>query len=192
MLHGFGGYLNQFNSFMPLLQETNIIYVAPQAPYPFEYSSRPFTSFSWNIFDMEDRSYMVNSGFLTVNYILKLVEKLREEYNVKSVYLAGFSQGGWMTLSIGIRNSDVFDGLISFGGGIWEGLIPDYVIAEGSNVPIMMIHGNQYPPERKVGFTWTLATLTGAGYDVTYHVFEGGHEVPREEFQRMIEWIISN
>ena len=190
-LHGFGGYLNNFNEHATMLQESDFIYVAPQAPYPFEYSSFPFTSFSWEVRDMHDPEFVYSnrSRALTEEYLLALTNELRTKYNVRNVYLAGFSQGGTMTLSIGIRNPDVFSGLISFGGGIWEGLVSAEMKAEGNTTPVLLIHGDQYPPERRAGFTFTYEALRDAGYDINYHVFDGGHAVPKDEFERMVRWM---
>ncbi|MDD4155107.1 MAG: dienelactone hydrolase family protein [Candidatus Cloacimonetes bacterium] len=188
-LHGFGGNHYRFIEMGKLLKNEDIIFVTPQAPYPMEFTMGMTTSFSWNIFDFEETPSRDYSGDLSAQYILKLTKELKKKYKLKGVYLSGFSQGGFMTLAIGLINYKDFDGLISIGGGIFDERINDKVIKKAKSIPVLIIHGKN---DKTVEFSHATEAnnqLKKAGYDVTLQAFEGAHTVPAEEFLKAIEWI---
>jgi predicted esterase len=187
MLHGRGGNHNNFKYFTPQLYDTDIIYVAPQAPFPFENIVAREPSFTWSILDHEESS--PNSFTITQNYILALTRQLRETYKVSNIFLSGFSQGGFTTLGVGIRNPDVFDGLICYGGGTWPGMLTPEEVEAGSSIPVLIVHGEQ---DTVVGYemaTNAYELFFSAGYDVTMHSFEGAHNIPVSEFNKAIDWL---
>jgi predicted esterase len=189
MMHGFGGNHNNFRGHTRILQESNVIYVAPQAPYPFETFIAAEPSFSWGVFDSDNESYRDRAFELTGQYIIRLAEKLRTIYKVESIYLAGFSQGGFNTLDIGIRNPNVFDGLICYGAGMFPGMIPDDILAAGNSVPVLLVHGESDFVVNHELSAGAYNRLMEAGFDVTLHSFDGAHTIPRAEFEKAIRWI---
>ena len=190
MMHGYGGNHNNFATLTTGLQESNIIFVAPQATYPFETIITREPSFSWAIFDSEYEKENNNEHnfSLVSSYILKLTEEIKTKYKVDKVFLAGFSQGGFHTLAIGTTNPNIFNGLICFGGGISDDVV-DEELALGKATPVLIVHGEQdFVVPYEYG-TNAMERLKNAGYDVSLYNFKGGHTVSRDAFEKAINWL---
>jgi predicted esterase len=188
-MHGFGGSPFNFHRYADILIERNIIFVQPQAPYPFEMSisGRLDAGFSWVIFDYNEGEFNAeHSAFLTNNHIVNLSKSLREKYNISSMFLSGFSQGGMQTLGIGLSNQDAFDGLICFGGGL---LLPIGSIKENGDIPVLIVHGNADLVVTLEMGTTAYERLKNKGYNVTINLFDGAHVIPREEFIKALDWL---
>jgi len=167
-LHGFSGNHYRFAEFSRFLKNNDIIFVTPQAPYPMEFTMGKTTSFSWTVSDVEELPGKDHSGDLSAQYILSLNKELRKKYNPEGIYLSGFSQGGFMTLAIGLINYKEFDGLISFGGGLTDGWVNDKVIKKAKSIPVLIVHGiNDKAVDYKKA-TMANEVLKKAGYDVTH------------------------
>jgi phospholipase/carboxylesterase len=191
MLHGYGGNLNNFKELTRSIQESNIIMITPQAPYTFEYNIAREPGYSWSIFDMEYEYYRDRSFALTSDYILQLKKEIETKYKVRNTFLAGFSQGGFTTLGVGIRNHETFDGLISFGAGLFENMLSEEEIVAGKSIPVLLVHGEQDMVVRYQASENAYRVLNEAGYNVTLHSFEGRHNIPRDEFERAMRWILN-
>ena len=88
------------------------------------------------------------------------------------VAIAGFSDGGSYALSLGLSNGDLFGQVIAFSPGFVLPLRqvgrPQVFVAHGRADAVLPID----PTGRRVA-----ATLRGAGYDLRYREFDGGHVV---------------
>jgi len=67
-LHGFSGNHYRFAEFSRFLKNKDIIFVAPQAPYPMEFTMGKTTSFSWTVSDIEELPGKDHSGDLSAQY----------------------------------------------------------------------------------------------------------------------------
>ncbi len=99
VLHGHGGNMREATQrWQAAAQKMGMILLAPQGTHKMGEEK-----FDWgrNLDEIEEN-------------ILDAINKVMDEHKVddRRVVLAGFSQGGWITWSLGMRNPDTFCGLI--------------------------------------------------------------------------------
>jgi phospholipase/carboxylesterase len=89
------------------------------------------------------------------------------------VALAGFSDGASYALSLGIANGDLFTHVVAFSPGFAAPAVqvgrPRILVTHG-------VHDHVLPIERCS--RRLVPALRGAGYDVDYTEFDGGHTMP--------------
>jgi phospholipase/carboxylesterase len=108
--------------------------------------------------------------------------------------LAGFSQGGAMTLDVGLDLP--LAGLISWSGylhapafGAVSEEIANEEIANFASPPVLMVHGRQDAVVPLTLAQQAQASLTSVGVSVQYHEFEMGHEISPEVLSLSREFI---
>jgi phospholipase/carboxylesterase len=99
--------------------------------------------------------------------------------------VGGFSDGASYALSMGIMNGDLFTHVIAFSPGFMaparrEGA-PRLYISHGTADAVLPIDACS----RRI-----VPRVSRAGYDVTYHEFEGGHTVPADIAREAVEWFL--
>ncbi|MBW4551468.1 MAG: alpha/beta hydrolase [Aphanocapsa sp. GSE-SYN-MK-11-07L] len=97
---------------------------------------------------------------------------------LKQTVLAGFSQGGAMTLDVGLNLP--LAGLISWSGYLHAPVFGSAVsegIANSAYPPVLMVHGRQDAVVPLALAHQAQASLNLAGVSVQYHEFEIGHEI---------------
>jgi predicted esterase len=108
-----------------------------------------------------------------------------ERYAVdpESVAVAGFSDGASYALSLGLANGDLFDAVLAFAPGFTapprrQGR-PRILIRHGTRDPVL--------PVDRCGRR-VASRLVGAGYEVSYEEFDGGHAVPPDLVAAALGW----
>jgi len=188
-LHGYGSSPDSFIRLYERFANPDFIYVTPRAPYPFMVGND--MGYSWNTWDDNDESVYTDSLEMTTDYVLGVVNSMRDRYNIDRVILMGFSQGCGMTYIIGLSNPDYFDGLICYGGWLDNEYLTEDQIAAASDLPIFIGHGTS---DNMVEYEAAITArdyLIDLGYDVTFFDFDGAHSVPEEEIQASEEWMNS-
>ena len=108
----------------------------------------------------------------------------RVRVDATRVGIAGFSDGGTYSLSLGIINGDLFSRIAAFSPGfIVDGPPngkPKVFITHGTRDSILPIDQTS----RRI-----VPALTNAGYDVEYHEFDGGHTMTSELFRQAVDWL---
>ena len=106
------------------------------------------------------------------------------------VFLAGFSQGGAVTLVAGLRRAQPFAGLIALSTYL---PLAAETAAEatpaGLATPLFMAHGTQDPVVPFAAGQRSAETLKGLGVDVALRRYPMPHSVCAEEIRDLGEWM---
>jgi phospholipase/carboxylesterase len=107
-------------------------------------------------------------------------------YNIDPLRIAfgGFSNGASYALSLGVNNGDLFNALIAFSPGFFT---PP---GRRGKPRIFASHGNEDPLLMNSTTPRIVPTLRDEGYDVTYRIFAGGHEVPFSIAVEAVNWFL--
>jgi len=102
------------------------------------------------------------------------------------ILLAGFSDGASYALSLGVGNGDLFTHLGAFSPGFvnsGERLVgmPRIFVSHGTQDNVISIETSRQS---------IVPLLRGAGYDVRFEEFEGGHTVPGGIFDAAMDWFL--
>ena len=186
-LHGFGDNAVAFGGINRVLNGQQWIYVVPEAPFILPGSPGP--GFSWTplvdyLDPLQTKSYpALNTA------IRELCLSLQQQYKIDKTYLIGFSQGCFMTDTIGLSNPDLFDGLLAFGGWLEQDIIGEQHLAEAKDVKVFIAHGLADKVIEYSSAEAALQLLMENGFKSRLHSFEGGHKVDRDALLEGIRWI---
>jgi phospholipase/carboxylesterase len=107
-----------------------------------------------------------------------------------AIVLAGFSQGGAMTLQTSLRHPERLAGILALSAYL---PLPDTLAQEASaanrDLPIFMAHGTQDPV---IPLSWAKRSrdfLVGLGYAVQWHEYLMPHSVCAEEIADIARWL---
>jgi phospholipase/carboxylesterase len=103
----------------------------------------------------------------------------------KPLFIAGFSQGGAVTLAVGLKRLKSLAGMI-----VLSSYLPGFLRMDDCNkAPLFMAHGTQdqlvLPDWGRASCDW----LKAAGFPVTWREYPMAHTISLEEIQDMAEWI---
>lgn len=194
-LHGLGADGHDFEPIVPELglpDNLGIRFIFPNAP------KRPVTinggmaMRAWydvkspNLRDQEDAESIIESTALINNYINAEIETVIESRNI---ILAGFSQGGAITLHAGLRFPSPLAGLLALSCYL---PLPSLLATEANadkNTAIMMAHGISDPVIPVDQGRTSAETLKAQGYSVEWHEYMMQHSVCLEEITAIGAWI---
>lgn len=124
-----------------------------------------------------------------IAFLDRALDGLFSLYAIDPAHIAvgGFSDGASYALSVGLTNGDLFTHILAFSPGFMapgqsQGA-PEIYISHGTAdqvLPIAMCSRTIVP------------ALRGAGYDVVYEEFDGGHTVPSWIAQESLRWFLRN
>lgn len=146
-LHGSGGrgsdnvknlnYMNQ-KAYQTILNEDLSFVLAPQVP-----DEHKFFEITWDqvIYDQSKTKF---EGYIKLTYDL-LLETVKK-YNIKRVFIEGYSMGGFTTLELSTRYPNLFDGILSICGGV-----PLNNIESIKDKKIILVHGSDDHVVNKLG-----------------------------------------
>jgi predicted esterase len=114
----------------------------------------------------------------------RLLTEVAAAHPLRGYTIGGFSDGASYALSLGIGNGDVFDSVIAFSPGFEASAStngqPRFFVSHGTDDPVLPIDRCS----RRI-----VPALEEAGYDVTYHEFDGGHTVPDAIQRKAVDWL---
>ncbi len=168
LLHGAGQDATEMiDPIRPLADETGLVLVAPD--------SRDTT---WDAIQGE---YSVDADF--IDEALRFAFE-RVRVDAARVRMAGFSDGGTYSLSLGLINGDFFSRIVAYSPGFVAGGSrhgkPRMFITHGTRDGILPIDATS----RVI-----VPALRDAGYDVEYHEFDGGHGVTQALLEQSVDWL---
>ncbi|HET7267038.1 MAG TPA: alpha/beta hydrolase [Oleiagrimonas sp.] len=106
------------------------------------------------------------------------------------VFLAGFSQGGAIALSAGLRHAEQLAGIIALSTYLpLHDKTADELAAANRAMPIFQAHGTADPVVNPPLGTMTRDWLREAGYQVDWHDYPMAHMVCAEEIADLRAWL---
>ncbi|HJW52921.1 MAG TPA: alpha/beta fold hydrolase [Burkholderiaceae bacterium] len=195
-LHGLGadGY-----DFVPLVRQLELLqspaarYVFPHAPTRPVTINRGYVMRAWydilgtDLVQREDEQGIETSSRQVEALITREVERGMPRARI---VLAGFSQGGAITLHTGLRQREPLAGLLALSTYL---PLAERFDAERDpasvSVPIFMAHGRVDPVIPLARAVSSRDRLRAAGYQVEWHEYEMPHSLCEEEVRQIAEFL---
>jgi len=193
-MHGMGGNAEGFIRQYDLLENPEVIFVAPEGQYPLSMHVGPqWYRRSWSITAVGKKAWL-SSDKMVCDYILDTIKKVSTEYKITDVYLMGFSQGAVYAYTIGLQNPGKIKGVIGFSGYVMnteEGhsILTQKDIETGKDVRLYIAHGIDDAAIKVETARKLKAMFESQGYDLTYTEFEGHHGVKADVFNDAVKWM---
>ncbi|GBF81275.1 alpha/beta hydrolase [Aphanothece sacrum] len=167
MLHGWGANAEDLAPLASMLSLPKYQFIFPNAPFPHPQVPG---GLAWYELETEEHKGLSESRELLTNWLLSLEEITK--IPLSRTILSGFSQGGAMSLDVGLNLP--LAGICSLSG---------YLHFQPQNLasslpPILIIHGKQdfvVPIEMARQAKEKLISINA---QVEYHEFNMGHEIP--------------
>lgn len=194
-LHGLGADGHDFEPIVPELnlpEDMGIRFLFPNAP------KRPVTinggmpMRAWydikaqNLRDQEDHESIIESSNIVNAYINAEIES---GIDANKIILAGFSQGGAITLHAGLRFSSRLAGLLALSTYLPVPKLLETEAIADKQTPIMMAHGSADPVIPVEQGRTSAETLKAQGYTIEWNEYMMQHSVCIEEITTIGTWI---
>jgi phospholipase/carboxylesterase len=105
-------------------------------------------------------------------------------------FLAGFSQGGAITLSMLVRRRDMLAGAIALSTYL---PLADHAerefVGEATRIPLFLAHGSMDPVVPQGLGLMSREWLTRHGFQVDWHSYPMPHSVSMEEIRHLTQWL---
>jgi predicted esterase len=178
-LHGYGGSPENFTRrFHKFLTGKGYIFLAPYGTEVYG-----LKSFGWGNTEKCE------------NKILEEIGEIKKKYSVdeKNIILLGYSQGGSRTFSIGLRNPDIFKGLIIVAGYFKEEEVKGYFEnLKGKNLKVYVMVGEKDERVKESNIR-AKGILEKYGVNVHLEIYKGvGHAFPgdpEKEVEKALKFI---
>ena len=167
-LHGWGANAQDVASLIPYVNLPDYEFLLPNAPYPYPYAD---TGKAWYDLRTEHKYDGLNeSKQLLIDWLLSL--ESNTGVPLSRTILSGFSQGGAMTLDVGL--SLPLAGLVVISGY----LHPDVAtLNQGNFPPTLIMHGTRDEVVPLQAAIKSREMAQSLGVAVEYHEFATGHEI---------------
>ena len=195
-LHGLGADGHDFMPIVPELVRSEwpaLRFVFPHAPVrPVTINNRVPMRAWYDIVDIDLANRADEVGVAeSVAQVDALVAREVERGVPRSrVVLAGFSQGGAVTLAAGLRNREPLAGLVALSTYVPSAPKARAWLAAGAErQPVFMGHGSQDPVVPFQAGLQSAALLRELGFEVDWHAYPMPHSVCAEEISDLGDWL---
>jgi phospholipase/carboxylesterase len=181
ILHGWGANAQDVASLVPLLNLPNYQFLLPNAP--FSHPQVPGGKM-WYDLAREDYKGLALSQELLTDWIKSL--ESTTGISLESTILSGFSQGGAMTLDVGLNFP--LAGLICLSGYLHQ-------TPQNLNPPlpsVLIVHGRQDTVVPLSAAQKVRDYLLNQGAPMQYKEFDMGHEISPEVLEVVQDFILVN
>ncbi|WP_133407288.1 alpha/beta hydrolase [Parashewanella tropica] len=195
-LHGLGDSGAGFAPVVPMLglsENHSIRFIFPHAPEQAVTINGGFVMRSWydiKSMDLLDRADIegVKESEQRVHQFIQ--SQLDEGIESNKIILAGFSQGGVMSLFTGLRYPKPLAGIMALSCYLPNGdALPEGVSEANKSTPMLQHHGEQDPVVPIGAGEMAYKALTAAGYSSQWQTFMMPHSVLPEQLMIIGDWI---
>ncbi len=182
MLHGWGA---NYEDFTPLASELNLPeyqFIFPNAPY--NHPQVPGGK-AWYALETQEYQGLSESRKMVHEWLLSLEQQTGVP--LERTILGGFSQGGAMTLDLGLTLP--LAGLCSLSGYLH--FQPESIPKNNTFPPVLIVHGKQDPVVPIQAAQQAKEKLTALGVSVTYQEFNMEHSIIPEVLTLMEKFILA-
>lgn len=181
-LHGWGANADDVQSLLPFFNLPDYQFVFPNAPFPYPYS--PIGRAWYDLRQENMFAGLAETRQVLTNWLQSLENITRVP--LSRTILSGFSQGGAMTLDVGLNLP--LAGLVAMSGY----LHPDAAIANTNGFPPTLItHGTQDEVVPLSAAVKARNTLESLGVRVEYQEFNMGHEISPQMLEVLRNFVVN-
>ena len=180
-LHGYGANGLDLAGLAPIMNLPDYYFLFADAPLPYPHNTG---GLMWYNLEQKNPAELASSRELLLSWLRSLPEKTG--IPLEKTILSGFSQGGAMTLDVGLQLP--LAGLVVLSGYLHSQPRPE----TASFPPVLLVHGTS---DRVVPLSAahnTRDTLKSWGVAVNYHELAMGHEIYPETLELMRNFVIMN
>ena len=197
-LHGLGDSGAGFAPVVPVLglpQGHSIRFVFPHAPEQAVTINGGYIMRSWydiKSMDLHDRAD-INGVLASETLVTALInEQIDAGIAAENIILAGFSQGGVMSLFTGLRYGKKLAGIMALSCYLPAGeTLPDDLHAANAQTPLLQHHGEQDEVVPLFAGKMAHDALIKAGYSSSWKTYPMPHSVIPEQLTEIGQWIFS-
>lgn len=195
-LHGLGADGHDFEPIVPELLRPDwpaIRFVFPHAPVRAVTINNGARMRAW--YDIKDFDLASRADEAGVAESIEQVETLvaREvERGIprERIVLAGFSQGGAITLAWGVRTTHPLAGLVALSTYVPSAQkAGEFARTEAKAQPVFMAHGTMDPVVPVQAGQFSAGLLRQLGFSVDWHAYPMAHQVCAEQIRDLGEWL---
>ncbi len=195
-LHGLGDSGAGFAPVVPVLglpSDHSIRFVFPHAPEQAVTINGGYIMRSWydiKSMDLHDRADI--NGVLTSEIAVKALinEQIESGISAQNIVLAGFSQGGVMSLFTGLRFEQKLAGIMALSCYLPAGeALPEGLSEANSDTPILQNHGEQDEVVPLFAGKMAHDALIKAGYSSKWLTYPMAHSVIPAQLSHIGQWL---
>lgn len=187
LLHGWGSNCQDLAGLANYMDLSDYQLVFPEAPFPHPYNpvgkmwyAFPQDYSFWGKPDFGDRPDLVTSCQRLIDFLTHFTQTANIPFS--QIILGGFSQGGAMTLDVGVRLP--LAGLMVLSGYLHAPLQPQHSLP-----PVLMIHGRQDQVVPLQAAHQARDSLQALGITPQYQEYDMGHEVQPMVFSQIQSFV---
>jgi phospholipase/carboxylesterase len=196
-LHGLGADGHDFEPIVPELRlpETlPIRFIFPHAPRrPVTVNAGVIMRAWYDVLGMPGSGGIELADFFeSVDHLDALIEKEMESgMPSERILLAGFSQGGAISLHTGLTYGKHLAGILALSTYLpTADKLAEQISLVNKDIPIMMAHGTMDPVIPMAHALRTKQALRRLGYEISWHEYHIMHGVCAEEIQDITAWLL--
>ena len=195
-LHGLGDSGAGFAPVVPMLglpDNHAVRFIFPHAPEQAVTINGGFVMRAWydiKSMDLLDRADMdgVKASEVIVKSIIQ--DQIDSGIPADKIVLAGFSQGGVMSLFTGLRYHEKLAGIMALSCYLPNGdSLPDAISDANKNTPVLQHHGEQDPVVPISAGQMANKALLDAGYNAEWKSFLMPHSVLPQQLAEIGQWL---
>jgi len=197
-LHGLGDSGAGFSPVVPMLGlpiDHNIRFIFPHAPEQAVTINQGYVMRSWydiKSMDLHDRADMdgVLASEIKVRALIK--EQIDAGIPANKIVLAGFSQGGVVSLFTGLRFSEKLAGIMGLSCYLpTADTLPLALSHENQDTPILQQHGTQDDVVPISAGKMAYDLLSESGYKTSWQSYAMPHSVLPEQLKDIGSWLLA-